>query len=479
MTCNQGNMWHSIFTESNLHPSQQLIQDIVDNTNACVFVKEYLYTNGKYLLSNRQFARLCNLEIEAIQGKTDEELFAPEIAAAFRAADRQVLETGQPIQTEEVAPHPDGLHTSIVFKFPLLNQVGEIYAVAGIATDITHRKQAEAALHTLNEQLEERTVELQASQRQLQAYIQQLQQEVTERKIALQELKHAQAQLVQTEKMSSLGQLVGGVAHEINNPVNFISGNISYAANCIEDLLDLLNCYRKCCPNPSPEVNELSEKINLEFLLTDLPTALLSIQTGADRIRDIVLALRTFSRTDEAEVKSVNIHEGIASTLMILENRLKESCAKTGIQIVKEYGDLPLVECYAGQLNQVFMHIIANAIDALNQHYQAGAASINPEENPPTIWIRTALHPQHLSISIADNGPGISEEIQPRLFEPFFTTKPVGKGTGLGLSISYQVVVDRHGGRLDCISSPAAGTEFVIEIPLKSDQSPGETISLT
>jgi len=292
-----------------------------------------------------------------------------------------------------------------------------------------------------------------------QAQAQQLQQ-------TLQELQQTQAQLVQTEKMSSLGQLVAGVAHEINNPVSFIYGNLRHAGEYTHDLLNLLALYQEHYPNPNPTIQAEAEEIDLDFLKTDLPKLLSSMKVGAERIQKIVLALRTFSRMDEAEVKAVNIHDGIDSTLMILQSRIKETAGHPGIAVVKHYGELPLVECYAGQLNQVFMNILSNAIDALdefNRHRSPEAL----RSNPATITISTYQKSDgQIQIEIADNGLGMDEQVQRRLFEPFFTTKPIGKGTGLGLSISYQVVVDKHGGKLTCHSTPGKGTQFVIELPL-------------
>ena len=471
-------------SETNLQYNQKLITDIINNTDSCIFVKDYLKADGKYILSNQQFANLCDRTCEQVLGKNDYDLFEPHIADAFQIVDRQVLQTGKPMQIEEVAPQADGLHTSIVFKFPLLNPSGEVYAVGGIAADITDRKRAEAALKAVNEQLElriqERTATLQQSEAQLKQYVHQLQEEAAERQAALRELKHTQAQLVQTEKMSSLGQLVAGVAHEINNPVNFIYGNISPASEHVQDLIRLIHHYQQHCIDHMPEMKAIAEEIDLSFILEDLPKLLASMRVGADRIRKIVLALRTFSRMDESEVKFVDIHEGIDSTLMILQSRIKEVSKTVEIAVIKSYGDLPLVECYAGQLNQVFMNILANAIDALQENAEPktlpdSALPATPAVNydstdgcrrtSPTIRIQTEALVNHVVIRISDNGAGIPEVVRQKLFEPFFTTKPVGKGTGLGLSISYQVVVDRHGGDLHCVSSLGHGTEFVIKIP--------------
>lgn len=290
---------------------------------------------------------------------------------------------------------------------------------------------------------------------------------------ALEALQQTQSQLIQTEKMSSLGQLVAGVAHEINNPINFIYGNLPHASEYTQNLLDLITLYQKKYPARDSEIKEFEEEIDLDFLVSDLQKMLASMNIGANRIREIVLSLRNFSRLDEAEMKRVNIHEGIDSTLLILQNRIKATATHTGIEVVKEYGELPLVECYAGQLNQVFMNILSNAIDALDRESESAIAVDEPasatSNTTPQIRIRTQVSDDHsrVVIRIKDNGPGISAAYQSKLFDPFFTTKPVGKGTGLGLAISYKIVVEKHRGSLKCMSEPGQGAEFWIEIPIE------------
>ncbi|MEH1816419.1 MAG: GAF domain-containing protein [Nostoc sp.] len=284
---------------------------------------------------------------------------------------------------------------------------------------------------------------------------------------ALHDLQRTQSQLIQTEKMSSLGQLVAGVAHEINNPVNFIYGNINHVNDYTKDLLGILDLYLQNAPNPSSEIRDRALDIDLEFIIEDLPKTLSSMKIGVDRIRQIVLGLRNFSRLDEAEKKPVDIHEGIDSTLLILQHRLKAKPESPAIQLVKEYTNLPLVECYAGPLNQVFMNVLSNAIDALEDYTQSQSKSHSSQ-----ITILTALgelegNIKSVVIRIRDNGPGIPEAMKARICDPFFTTKPVGKGTGLGLSISYQIIVEKHGGVFRCDSQPGLGTEFWIEIPIK------------
>lgn len=285
----------------------------------------------------------------------------------------------------------------------------------------------------------------------------------------LKELQETQSQLVQQEKMSGLGVLVAGVAHEINNPINFIYGNIHHASEYAKDLLELVELYGKHYFNPHPEIAEHRQNIDFDFLCEDLPQLLSSMKIGADRITQIVQSLRNFSRLDEAEMKPVSIHEGIDSTLLILQSRLKATDSRPPIEVVKSYGNLPMIECYAGQLNQVFMNIIANAIDALDS-YSIERGEWEAKINPCTIGISTEYStPDQITVRISDNGPGIPEKVKQRLFDPFFTTKPAGKGTGLGLSICYKIVVEKHKGSLRCESVPGWGTEFSIEIPQRQE----------
>ncbi len=277
-------------------------------------------------------------------------------------------------------------------------------------------------------------------------------------------LKETQTQLIQTEKMSSLGQLVAGIAHEINNPVNFIHANLAHLKEYTNNILQVLSSYQEYCPEPEGEIQKLIEEADIEYIAEDLPKLCSSLSIGTKRIQSIVLSLRSFSRLDEAEMKPVDIHDGIEGTLLILQHRLKNDSSKVNINIVKEYDELPLVQCYAGQLNQVFMNLLANAIDEL----QSIKPSSKEDNNTKTIAISTqTLENDWVKISIKDDGKGITSEILDKLFDPFFTTKPVGKGTGLGLSISYKII-EKHGGKLYCNSILGEGAEFVIELPSKS-----------
>ena len=297
---------------------------------------------------------------------------------------------------------------------------------------------------------------------QTQANAQIAQERAQKLELALQELQQTQAQLIQSEKMSSLGQLVAGVAHEINNPVNFIYGNIVHANEYIQDLTGLIELYNQEYPNPAPAIQAEIETIDLEFLLEDLPKLVNSMKVGAERIREIVQSLRNFSRLDEAEVKAVDIHEGIDSTLMILQNRIKARSDRPAVEIIKQYSHLPEIQCYPGQLNQVFMNLLTNALDAMEDFH--------PSETVSQITIRTQVADNgYAEIQIQDNGPGMTEATRTKLFDPFFTTKPIGKGTGLGLAISYQIITERHQGSLKCLSQPNQGACFIIQLPFSQN----------
>ena len=348
--------------------------------------------------------------------------------------------------------------------YPLMDN-GKVW---GVMAMFSHQPLDESILRALESASHEITLGMKRYQVETQ-----LRERTQQLEDTLQELRHTQAQVIQTEKMSSLGQMVAGVAHEINNPVNFIHGNLGHLVTYAQDIFGLVELYQQHYPNPPAEIAEEIDAIDLEFLQADFPKLLKSMAVGTERIREIVLSLRNFSRLDEAEYKKVDLHEGLDSTLMILQNRLKSKPNRPAIKVIKEYEKLPLVNCYAGQINQVFMNVFSNGIDALEEHFEKSVSSEYTEltsDFEPSIKIRTELLDKNqIAIRIIDNGGGIEEEALSKLFDPFFTTKPVGKGTGLGLSISYQIVVEKHGGKIECYSQLNEGTEFLIKIPVDNN----------
>lgn len=349
--------------------------------------------------------------------------------------------------------------------------LGQRSFYTGTFRDVSDRKHAELQRQALIAQLKEASQQLQDKNQQLEQTLDQLQ--------------RTQAQLIQNEKMESLEQMVGGIAHEFNNPINFILGNVVHVQQYSRDLLELLDLYQAHYPQPGSEIQAVLDEIDLDFIEEDLPKILISLREGSSRIRDIVRSLRIFSRLDEADLKSINLHDNIDSTLLLLQGRLRGSGGMPSIELVKQYIELPPVECYPRLLNQACLHIISNAIDALETHVKATATGSKQEKAykkflqdqqtnqrfKPCIWISTHLHKKNwVTIEVRNNGPAIPIEIQSKIFDPFFTTKPVGGGVGLGLAESYQIIVDQHGGQLSCCSHPESDTTFVIEIPVSQSQ---------
>ncbi|MDB9493041.1 ATP-binding protein [Spirulina major CS-329] len=363
-----------------------------------------------------------------------------------------------------------GIYTSRWISQPILklNRATQSIATGDISQqlDTSNINEISQLSHSFNRMVQQ----LEASFAALAKTNEQLETRVTERttelRQALHDLQKAQTCMIQAEKMSSLGILVAGLAHEINNPINFIHGNLTYANEYVSIFIEILEAYQREFPNPSIALQEQLEELDVDYIKADFIRLLASMKVGSERIREIVKSLRTFSRLDEANLKEVDLHAGIDSTLMILQHRLKAKSDRPAIQLVKEYGELPLVECYSGQLNQVFMNVLANAIDSFDEMNQTRSVD-EIKAHPDQITIRTrVLETQWVEVAIADNGPGMDTAAQNRLFDPFFTTKAIGKGTGLGLSISYQIVTERHDGKLLCHSSLGEGSTFIIQIPI-------------
>ncbi len=419
-----------------LQDQEQFLRSIYQAVEQLIIVVNVL-DNGELVYADWNLAteKYTGINATEANSKFPEEVFGDIQGTKIRQQYIRCLEAGIPISYEENLVFQNQENWWFTTLNPLRNAEGKIYRIIATSFNISDRKQAET-------QLQQQTQELEA---------------------ALNELKNAQTHLVKSEKMSSLGNLLAGVAHEINNPVNFIYGNINYANNYAQNLLKVVKLYQKNYPQPASEIEKLVQQIDLEFIFDDLPKLLDSMKIGSERIREIVASLHTFSRMDEVQMKKVDIHEGLDSTLMILENRIKAKSDRPKIEIIKEYGNLPQIECYPGQLNQVFMNILVNALDTLEESIQF------KEQSNSNLQIKICtelVELDKIKIRIADNGMGIPEDIKGKLFDPFFTTKPIGKGTGMGLSISYQIITEIHRGSIECISQPGEGSEFIISIGL-------------
>ncbi|MCT7950389.1 ATP-binding protein [Ancylothrix sp. C2] len=438
-------------TEEALQQSYNLLQAVIEGTTDLIYVKN---TQGRYVLINSAVAGVLGRSREEIIGKDDLELLSPETARLIMTSDRKIMIRGATQTVEEMVlvrgdESLDNVSSPRIYltkKDVYRDPDGRVIGLICVARDITERKQTEEALRLSAKQLKEQATQLEHT---------------------LAELQRTQAHLVQSEKMSSLGQLVAGIAHEINNPVNFIYGNLSHTETYFEELLKLVQLYQDHCPQPGPEIEEYLNEIEMDFIAEDVPRILSSMKNGAERISQMVLSLRNFSRLDEAKAKWVDIHEGIDNTLLILSNRLTQE----KISVFKNYGELPTIECNAASLNQVFLNILTNAIDALVAQNKDGVITICTElkENlPAECGEFSSLSSCHTwaVIRIADNGPGISPAMKHKIFDPFFTTKPVGKGTGLGLSICHQII-EKHGGHIWLNSEPGEGAELAIMLPLK------------
>lgn len=366
----------------------------------------------------------------------------------------------------KIKANPKYQNIPVIFMTALSDIGNKVKGLSLGAVDyITKPFQQEEVIARINLQLKLRylTRELAEKNAELSELNASLEQKVEER---TEELQKAQSQLLLSDKMSSLGQLVAGIAHEINNPVSFIAGNLNHAKNYAEELIDLIKLYQKYHPSPAPEIIERIKSIELDYLIEDFLQLIVSMEEGTNRITEISQSMRTFSRTDCDRKVKFNIHEGIDSTLLILKHRLKSNQQRPAIEIVKEYGDFPEIDCYPGQLNQVFMNVLSNAVDAVEES-NLGRSFADIQANPNQISIITELMQDNtqVNIRIKDNGVGINPEVQDKIFDYLFTTKQVGKGTGLGLSIVRQIIEDKHGGAIDCISKPGYGTEFVISLP--------------
>jgi PAS domain S-box-containing protein len=427
-------------SETQLAQQKQTLKAILNAAPIWIWMTNL---NGKMQFVNKTLCANMGISIgRFIEAEHYREIFCEEITANCIASDNACLAQETPHLSVELLQFVDGkIHKLEVTKTQIKDAQGNAIGIIGLGVDATERAIAQVMLQEKNAHLEQ----------------------------ALQELQQAQSQLIQSEKMSALGNLVAGVAHEINNPVGFLNGSIANIEEYIQYIFQHLDCYQRCYPNPLPSIEKSAENIDLEFLIEDFPKIFSSMKVAVDRIRNISTSLRTFSRSDHDRKIACNIHEGIDSTLLILKYRLKANEHRPAIKIIKEYSDLPLIQCFPGQLNQVFMNLVANAIDAIEESNQGMSFAKLKSDDPNTIIVSTEISEDCTSIiiKIKDNGQGIPEVVKERIFDDLFTTKEVGKGTGLGLSISRQIVEEIHGGTLTCDSVLGEGTEFAIALPIE------------
>ncbi|HEX6707142.1 MAG TPA: ATP-binding protein [Albitalea sp.] len=417
--------------------NRALLQAIFDNSAAVITVKAL---DGRYLLVNKRWTQRHQRAPEAFIGKTDHELFPPEVAQALRRTDQHVIATGAALQAEETLMLDDGERTVLSSKAPLFNDKGEVYAVCGIHTDITDRKHAEQELRHYRERLEvlvdERTAALRRANEDL--------------TLTNQRLEQAQTQLVQSEKMASIGVLAAGVAHEINNPIGFVSSNLGTLLQYVRGLLQIVAAYEAAEDTIAPQrlsaIARLKQGVDLAYLREDVGDLGRETQEGLARVTKIVQDLKDFAHAGESQWQSCSLHRGLDSTLNIAWNELKYK-----VEVVKRYGELPDIECLPSELNQVFMNLFVNAAQAIATR---GELRIITGVDGDSVWVE-----------VADNGSGIAPEHLQRIFEPFFTTKPVGQGTGLGLALSYSIV-KKHGGTLEVASTLGVGTTFRVRLPI-------------
>ncbi len=442
--------------------------------------------HGRVISWNAGAERINGWEAHEIIGQSSEIFFTAE--SCQRGVPEKVLRvaaTSGRVEFENWRMRKDGsCFWANVTLSALRDEQGQLLGYATITRDVSDRKQEEEALQQAYDNLEkrvaERTAELQAANSRLREEVeirsqteealrqsqQRLTQQATQLETTLRELRNTQAQLIHTEKMSGLGQLVAGVAHEINNPVGFIHGNLEHASHYVQDLLRLINCYQQHYPHPDPKIQAELEDIDLDFIVADMPKLLASMNQGTQRIKAIVESLRHFSGLNEAQYKPVALHQSLNSTLRVLQHRLQGDGQQQAIELIRDYDPtLTKVDCFPGQLNQAFANVISNAIDALRDQEKAQSQG----EYVPTLTVETQHLGDRVRISFSDNGPGMDESVRSRIFDPFFTTKPVGRGTGLGLSTTYQIIVEKHRGSLTCTSQPQQGTSIALELPLDSN----------